>query len=187
MAARVAGGTDLLDIRAVEIRAELLGGADAESPYDVGVSIEPSFSIESASSDPEAGQLLLYSLWYDVEIRPVGGDEPVATVGCRYNAAYHWRHEDTPSDDELRAFGETTVLLALYPYVRQLVHDMTGRFNLDPLVMPLYKEPLKAPGEGPQVSPKKASASKSRVPRTVSEERKTSTPAKKAPQRRRKA
>lgn len=168
----MAGGAELLDIRAVEIRSSLNAEAEGGSPYDVNVSIEPSFFTQPADEDdPAAGVLLLYSLWYDISLRPVGSEMTIADVGCRYNAAYHWSDADTPSDEELRAFGETTVLLALYPYVRQLVHDITGRFNLDPLVMPLYKEPLKPPAaaKDPDVSDarKKVAIAKKAAKRTA--------------------
>lgn len=164
-AARIAGGAELVDIRAVEISAELGEVPDTESPYDVRVEVKPSYWAQpDEGPDEAAGHVLVYSFMYDVKLVPVGAEQPAAVIGCRYNAAYHWRSSDVPAEDELRAFGETSVLLALYPYVRQLVHDITGRFNLDALVMPLYKEPLRMFTDDVQVASKKKGAR--RIPTT---------------------
>jgi preprotein translocase subunit SecB len=150
-AARLAAKADLLDIRAVRIEASL-HTAFTEPPYDVNVIISPSYDIQR--DEDEDGWLVVYSFGYEI---PVTADATqVFDLACTYNAAYGLRVTEPPTDDELVAFGETTVALALYPYVRQLVHDTSGRFNMPPLVMPVYRQPISI--ERPK--PKKAVAKK---------------------------
>jgi preprotein translocase subunit SecB len=136
-AGRVAAKADLLDIRAVRLDAALVSG-NVEPPYDVVVEIDPSYD---ASPFAEGGWIVVYSLAYQVRVQR--DEELTAMANVVYNAAYSCRTEDEPSDAELEAFGDTTVVLALYPYLREFLHSTTARFNLGPLVMPLYREPVR--------------------------------------------
>lgn len=54
---------------------------------------------------------------------------------------------DTFSDDECYAFAQTTGQFALYPYVRQLVADLTTRLQFPPLTLPLFVLPLPNPAQ----------------------------------------
>jgi len=156
-AARIAAQADLLDIRAIKFDAEL-GNGTLAGPYEVSVDLSPSFDVFQPT--PSAW-IIVYSFTYSVR---VNGEERgadldaivgtngetdeddaavVAKVNCTFNAAFHWHASDLPAEDEIRAFGDTSVTLALHPYLRELVHDAIARFNVGPLVMPLYKEAIR--------------------------------------------
>lgn len=171
-AGRIAARSQLADIRAISFNAELLNG-NVDPPYQVTVSIEPGYETREVEDE---GWLLLYSFTYKVA---VGREDDVAVqLECTYNAAFVANMAESPSDDELEAFGDTTVALALYPYLREFVHGAVARFNLSALVMPMYREPLKersadatpneedsqAKREGTRKTGKSASSSKRRKP-----------------------
>lgn len=170
-AGRLAANSQLLDIRAVRFEAQMLNGA-LVAPYEVTVNISPSYELVPQE---DGALLLMYSFAYNIDV--ASNDEPVAYIACSFNAAYGCDAEAEPTVAELEAFGDTTVALALYPYVRQFVHDTMARFNLSALVMPLYQEPMKVDKPGQPRSSGGAAMSREMAvpPRTRAKKKPTKT------------
>ena len=50
---------------------------------------------------------------------------------------------DTPlEEDELTAHGATTAKFLLYPFIREYIHDITGRLGLPPLTIGVLSRPM---------------------------------------------
>src|SRR3546814_16806888 len=49
------------------------------------------------------------------------------------------------SDDQLHGFGEVSVAFSAFPYVRELVHTLTTRASLPPLILGTLRSPLDPP------------------------------------------
>jgi hypothetical protein len=156
LAARIAGGGELLDIRAVRFAADL-EDPSVDPPYDVGVEMSPTYDLRAIGDE---GRLWLAVFSVDYDLKVMSEDITAARLQCTYTAAYQLRMSSEPSDDELTAFGDTTVMLAMYPYLRQFAQDATARFNLLPVVMPLYREPLRLAPDASRPPAKKTAAKK---------------------------
>lgn len=79
------------------------------------------------STAEESGEFMgidsVFQLWYEV-------DEP-----------------ETVNDDELAAFAEINAVHTAWPYLRELVHSVTGRMGLQPMTVPLLKIRREEPPE----------------------------------------
>lgn len=72
-------------------------------------------------------------------------DESIATVEFEYAALFSCAmHDgDTPlEEDELTAYGATTAKFLLYPFIREYIHDITGRLGLPPLTIGVLSRPM---------------------------------------------
>lgn len=52
---------------------------------------------------------------------------------------------EKPSREFLTTFEKNTLRIFTYPYVRQIVHDLTMRMGIQPLVLPLWRVPDSKP------------------------------------------
>lgn len=70
--------------------------------------------------------------------------EPVARVEFEHAALFviDKGAENPPGTEELNAYAVTTGQLALYPYVREYVSDITGRLGLPPLTLGILRMSL---------------------------------------------
>ena len=102
---------------------------------------EPPYAIELAAA-PAAKFGESRDLIYEVGYEIVGTDEDgvqVLDLRCKFQVAYDLKDDLEPDQKAIEAFGETTVLFTLHPYLRQLAHDITSRSGLPPLLLSLLK------------------------------------------------
>jgi preprotein translocase subunit SecB len=102
----------------------------------------------AASAEPVDDAGFVVTVEYEVQIfeqSQAEEDEEGAAVGSlafAFAALYRWGHELADVEErELDAFAVTTGTMALYPYAREYVADMTGRLGLPTLTMPVRRLP----------------------------------------------
>jgi hypothetical protein len=134
LAARVGAGTDLLDLRIRRIQAELYRPA-AEGPFGFTLDVKPSLS--------RADKLAVYSLEYEFSSKD-SDDQLVLEGTVELSVLYQLPVDRELSDDELTAFGQVSVLFTAYPYLREILHSLTGRMGLPPLILDVMRSPLDA-------------------------------------------
>lgn len=141
LAARVAACAELMEIRTFNINAGLdvvPDGPDRLS-FTFDANIEVQFVQETSVLIVDGYYELQFSEPKDTDTKvPDDSDkQQVAHLNFRMASLYavsEPNEEHGPfSDDELDAFGNTTGQLALYPYARELVSDLTGRMGLPTL------------------------------------------------------
>lgn len=143
LAARVAGGAELLDVRMVKSSAEHLGFPDGGHPLEYDLDVSP-----MAHFNSETHALIVstdFSLTVNQEVESNGeGGEPtdIATVSFTLVALFDTPEGATYEPDELESFGATTGVFSLYPYAREYVQDVTGRLGLPPLTLGVYRVPI---------------------------------------------
>ena len=117
---------------------------EAETPlaYDAA----PDVSVDTT----ETADAFTVTVDFSVTVHQHGAeDEPpedVARVALTLIAFYSLGsvgpEPDTFTDDEFRAFAESSGVFALYPYIRESVATLTARLGLPALTLPLLKSPL---------------------------------------------
>ena len=139
LAARVAACANLMDIRTFSVGANLETVPDGPGNlgYDFEADVEVQW-IEETSS-------LIVTGTYELQLTQVeheeGSDNPTKTkiadlefkMAALYNVDEPNENHGPFRDDELDAFGDTTGQLALYPYAREFVSDLTNRMGLPTL------------------------------------------------------
>ena len=68
-------------------------------------------------------------------------DLPLFSAKILYVAGFGALPE-TPSEDELHAFGTVSVAPMVYPYVREVLAGLTGRAGLPAVTLPPYRVSL---------------------------------------------
>jgi hypothetical protein len=145
LAGRLAGCAELHDVRLVRLSSELSDGS-LDPPFSVKVEVEPACQVEGFE---DGVWQAFYTFSYRVDLST--DDGPVAHVECKLQSAYGFRTPDAPQEIELVAFGETTVVLGLHPYLRELIHGITARFGIGPVVLPVYRQPIRRPANAPKL------------------------------------
>lgn len=140
LAARVAGGVELLDVRMVKSSAEHLGFPVSGSPLSYDLDIQPTAHFDSDS------QGLVVSTEFALEMDQETGEEgsgrrQIANVSFTLVALFETPEGATYEPEELESFGATTGIFCLYPYAREYVQDVTGRLGLPPLTLGVYRVP----------------------------------------------
>lgn len=138
----MAACVDLRDVRLWRLSTELLNVHDG-SGSRLSYTYVPELQVQFDSD--EGGLIVLGA--FELEIAAVASeeaksgetDEPLAVANISFdlNALFEVEHtpEEAFTESELTAFGQTTGQFALYPYVRELVADITGRLGLPTLHM----------------------------------------------------
>lgn len=155
IAARVAGGADLRDVRLFGVAAKL-ETASVEGTLSYGMTSDISFQTvgEPVTSLVVTGE-------YEVAIRDsvdsdeVQEDEDPSAVGdLKFSLAALFAlperdpDEDQFADSEYEAFAATTGQFALYPYAREFIADITSRMGLPALHVGVLRFGLdKPPGD----------------------------------------
>lgn len=76
-------------------------------------------------------------------------DAVFAELTVQYTAL-HSLGEDGPwRDDVVEEFADTCEPLAIHPYVRELLHSLTLKMNITPLLLDVSKAPLHDLGAAP--------------------------------------
>jgi preprotein translocase subunit SecB len=63
-------------------------------------------------------------------------------LGAAYLVAFVTPPDLQPTPEEVTAFGNVSVVSIVYPYLRQLVADMTGRSGLPALTIAAHRTPF---------------------------------------------
>lgn len=138
LAARVAGGVELLDVRMVQSSAEHLGFPVSGSPLSYDLDVQP-----TAHFDGDSQGLVVsieFSLTMDQEAEEEGLERrQIATISFTLVALFETPEEANYGAEELESFGATTGIFCLYPYAREYVQDVTGRLGLPPLTLGVYR------------------------------------------------
>lgn len=134
LAARVSAGVDLLDLRIRRIEAELHSAA-AEGPFSFKLDVTPAVS--------RADKLAVYSLEYQFSSKD-SDDQLVLDGTVELSVLYQLPGDRELNDDDLTAFGEISVLFTAYPYLREILHSLTGRMGLPPLILDVMRSPVDA-------------------------------------------
>lgn len=147
LAARVAASADLVDVRLFSLESALdqVPAPDGELSYSFDSEVEVQ---ESANESA----VLLVDGTYDVALRQAAerdgevGREGTAIAQMKIHLAalYRIHVPETAdfTDDELDAFAKTTGLLALHPYARELIANLTARMGLPTLHVGTIRIPL---------------------------------------------
>lgn len=137
-AGRIAGNTNLFDIRLTQSSGQLHSVPSTDAQLDVDVKISPSAQCLPAEGD---SGLLLVNAAFEVLIRDVNveSEEPVAEIMVTFTAAFQHSLSNEPTQAELDSFADTTGIFAIYPYAREYVSDTTRRMGLPTLVLDLLK------------------------------------------------
>lgn len=143
---RLAAHADLMDVRTFKLEAECTA---VPSP-NRRLGFEFSFDVLASELDDDALTVAytcsvgLYLAATDDEDREELG-QVLAIVGALYEVREP--EGDVFSQSEIEAFSETVARLALFPYARAAVADLTGRLGLPHLHLPSMKIPVSAPGK----------------------------------------
>jgi hypothetical protein len=142
-AARVAGAVDLVDVRLFEVDSKFISfpRSTEELTYD----LEMASSVEYDDGD----DFFVLRVNYDVEIIEKSNESTsdrraLARMSFELGALYRFGMPDEwePfTEGERDAFGQTAGTLALYPYAREFVQELTGRMGLPPLTLSVYRLP----------------------------------------------
>lgn len=130
-AARLAGKADLQDVRAMQLHADLVSIPETNE-------LEFEVSVDSGYSEIGEDGRCVYSLRTAVKGRE--GEHTRFDANVVMAALYALPTDAT--NEELKAFGEVTAALALYPYVRAAVQDLAARLGIPNVTLPVYQVPL---------------------------------------------
>lgn len=130
-AVRIGDGLALLDLRLRRVGAELHQPA-SEGPFRFTLDVTPSVSL--------VDNLAAYDLAYSFASID-GADELVFDGSIELSVLYEIAEDEAFSEEELVSFGRVSVLFTAYPYLRELLHNLTMRMGLPPLIL----DPMRAP------------------------------------------
>ncbi|MFC9684216.1 hypothetical protein [Streptomyces sp. NPDC056948] len=123
----------LVDVRVFEIHGEVLDPAAADE-------LAP---IEDLSANLTIGrgeETLIYRLKFNFTVKGKG-DEDAVRISLEIGALFDFPNEGEPGGDvdseALAAFGRTTVQMAVHPYLRSAVADLTLRLGCPAVTLDL--------------------------------------------------
>lgn len=161
VAARVAARADVVDVRLFHVDASLerLPDLSQRLSYSFDANVEVQLVEETSSIIVEgAYDLKVVNLPPDEDDdAPSGDGEAVSRVAFKMAALFS---VDQPTsgaepftDEELDAFAKTTGQLALHPYAREFIFDITGRMGLPALHVGMMYIPLDKRNEDGAAAP----------------------------------
>lgn len=136
----------------VELRSIRLTRLDYESPLavieadtEVSVSIEVSETLrdpdgEQHALNSEEPTFLTYRLQAELACSGASGDVIRAEI-C-FEMTYELLSGNFPTQDEIDAFGAVSAAFSGFPYVRELIQNLTVRSELPPLTLGVMRSPL---------------------------------------------
>lgn len=154
LAARVAAHADLQQVRLFNIDGTLdqIPSESDAFGYTFDTDLEVQHVIETQSLIVDATFTLVVDIARpgddaDTEAEAANrpDDEHLVRLSFQLAALYllpDYQGTEPFPDEELDAFGKTTGRLALYPYARELVSNMTGRMGLPALHLATARIPL---------------------------------------------
>lgn len=146
LAARLAGITDIRDVRLLKTSAEIVNLA-VDHPFLV-------YDLNSEAAveyEPGGGSFVVrgtYRLFIRSTPTATGNDtdrtaSDVANIEFEHAALFvmDMEGQEPPRPEELNAYAVSTGQFALYPYVREYVSNLTTRLGLPPLTLGVLKLP----------------------------------------------
>jgi Preprotein translocase subunit SecB len=149
LAARLAGMTDIRDVRLLKTFAEIVS-LPVEHPFLVY-----DLNSEAAVEYEPGGESFVvrgtYRLFIKSTSNATGSDSDrpasaVANIEFEHAALFVMNIEgrEPPRAEELNAYAVSTGQFALYPYVREYISNLTTRLGLPPLTVGVLKLPVDA-------------------------------------------
>ena len=136
LGSRVAGSTELLDIRLFASECNLYEFPPEGETLRTVVTVTPTVQTDETRT-------FVANLTFSIEVKTNTelSDQvmEVAAFKCSYGALYATEGEGEFEHDELEAFTASVGALAMYPYARQFVHAQSTAMGLAPLVMPIHR------------------------------------------------
>jgi len=127
-AARISSRVEFRDIRLNEI--------SASSPMRSHGDLEPLIQHRCAATKHE-GDLLEVTCSYELRVK-AGGDE-VVKADLSYLVSYTLLGEDPVDQNDLEQFAFANGTYHSWPFVRQLLFDLTSRMGYPPYSLPVFK------------------------------------------------
>jgi hypothetical protein len=160
-AARVAAMADLRDVRLFKASVDFGRFPQGSQPLSWNLEMTP-----TATFDDGADYFIL-EIEYVVEISEVGidltaGDESpgIGSISFKLAALYDLHappKKPQPTVEELNAYAKTSGTMAVYPYAREFVQNMTSRMGLPPLTLSTLRLPYPDTSKPPSASPTRES------------------------------
>jgi hypothetical protein len=103
------------------------------------------YTVESSSGlswDRSPSDCVTYALDFGWLVHSGDEDDALFTGIAEFELSYGCAEDFTFDDEEAEAFGEASVLLSAYPFVRELVQSLTTRAGLPPLTLSTIRRPL---------------------------------------------
>jgi hypothetical protein len=146
MAARLAGITDIRDVRLMKSTVEIVN-LPVEHPF-----LAYDLNSEASVEYEPGGESFVVRGTYRLLIRSsptATGSEsqesasPVANIEFEHAALFvmDMDGQEPPVPEELNAYAVSTGQFALYPYVREYISNITTRLGLPPLIVGVLKLP----------------------------------------------
>jgi preprotein translocase subunit SecB len=145
-AARVADCAEFRDVRLLSLEGGLVRSPSSEGALVYNLDID--VTAQYAEGDP----VLVVHGDYDLLVteRTESDDEESEELArLKFNFAALFTLKDKEGEipesfdeNELNAFAESSGTMALYPFAREFIHDVTGRFALPPLTIGMLKFPV---------------------------------------------
>ena len=135
---RAASILELQDLRLIKLTWEMLGGP-IDPPY--------SFVVEPQLGYTRQDEWVVFEIahHFTVSASSQGSEtKPILTGAIVYQASYRLPSTVQLDDADLSVFGNSTVVLAVHPFLRELLHSLTTRSGLPPLVLPLFRTHIAA-------------------------------------------
>jgi hypothetical protein len=129
---RVARCVNLADIRILEVHARIINAEAAQHLLPIE-SFDTQVRVHRDSDD------LMFRFEHEFTFKGADDKDAVQVavhVGAAFDFAEEANAEDL-SEEELAAFGRTTVQMAIYPYVRATVSDLTSRLGCEAVTLDL--------------------------------------------------
>jgi preprotein translocase subunit SecB len=147
LASSVSQRVDLQDVRTTHVRADLHQGADSGR-----LVVELEREIVSAAEADHLMYELRFALALQAEGDAEGGSGPVFTAEVHLALLYQVTEEGyQPDDQALDAFGQLSAMHTAYPYLREVLHTLTMRAGLPPLVLGTFLAPAVGGNQTDQV------------------------------------
>jgi hypothetical protein len=126
--ARIASRVELRDIRLAELTFT------TKKFVAHGTPLEPSIYTDCVPLPSEKGSINV-SCGFDFMIRSTG--EEVAKSKIKYLIQYKLNGEEAPTEQELIAFSGVNGAYHAWPFVRELVFNLTARMGYQPFTLPV--------------------------------------------------
>jgi hypothetical protein len=150
-AARVAAKAELVSITLVDLTARLDEGLSASDAPVLS-------ALEAQAGNVRDGVSLRYRADYTIALKH--DEQQVARITCSFVVQYQVPEDFEAEESEYEAYGLTTVMFALHPFVRELVHATTSRLSLPPVTLDVLRLPMVLPSMDRSELPKKPSSPK---------------------------
>jgi preprotein translocase subunit SecB len=132
---QVTTAASLVDLRLRHVSADLLILVP-ELELEIWPTVEPKMTL--------LDHYVAYDVTYEITAQDARGRRAVE-ARVTYTIIFEFEENDNLSSDDFAAFGAIGVLSVAHPYIRELLHNLTSRMGIPPLlleVMPPEPSPL---------------------------------------------